>query len=215
MHVCGKMSNPIRDHPTLAVWTPKEFFPLLTRPQGSQGCQKIGQDPLNMPYEVWCANIAPKLKNIWKCLWKQGFFDDFSSILTVFCSLYNLRAILAQKENTFICRKKNVIFWHPWDPWGRINSGKNVFWVQTATVILWYFNFISEINIFDEINIPNLWIVSDSHCRNILAEKRMATKSSAHKKLKNKNPLKSMLDYLSNCVVVLGKTVIIHSSIFI
>ena len=95
----------------------------------------MGQDPLNMPYEVWCANIAPKLKNIRKCLWKQGFFDDFSSILTVFCSLYNLRAILAQKENTFICRKKNVIFWHPWDPWGRINSGKNVFWVQTATVL--------------------------------------------------------------------------------
>ena len=26
---------------TLAVWTPKNFFPLLTRPQGSQGCQKI------------------------------------------------------------------------------------------------------------------------------------------------------------------------------
>ena len=27
--------------PTLAVWTPKTFFPLLTRPQGCQGCQKI------------------------------------------------------------------------------------------------------------------------------------------------------------------------------
>ena len=26
---------------TVAVWTPKKFFPLLTRPQGSQGCQKI------------------------------------------------------------------------------------------------------------------------------------------------------------------------------
>ena len=38
--------------------------PLLTRPQGSQGCQKMRQDPLNMPVEVWCAKIAPKLKNI-------------------------------------------------------------------------------------------------------------------------------------------------------
>ena len=37
---------------------------LLTRPQGSQGCQKKRQDPLNMPVEVWCAKIAPKLKNI-------------------------------------------------------------------------------------------------------------------------------------------------------
>ena len=26
---------------TVAVWTQKNFFPLLTRPQGSQGCQKI------------------------------------------------------------------------------------------------------------------------------------------------------------------------------
>ena len=38
--------------------------PLLTRPQESQGCQKMRQDPLNMPVEVWCAKIAPKLKNI-------------------------------------------------------------------------------------------------------------------------------------------------------
>jgi hypothetical protein len=38
--------------------------PLLTRPQGFQGCQKMRQDPLNMPVEVWCAKIAPKLKNI-------------------------------------------------------------------------------------------------------------------------------------------------------
>ena len=38
--------------------------PLLTCPQGSQGCQKMRQDPLNMPVEVWCTKIAPKLKNI-------------------------------------------------------------------------------------------------------------------------------------------------------
>ena len=38
--------------------------PLLIRSQRSQGCQKMRQDPLNMPVEVWCAKIAPKLKNI-------------------------------------------------------------------------------------------------------------------------------------------------------
>jgi hypothetical protein len=92
------------------------------------------QDPLNMPVEVWCAKIAPKLRNIWKYLRKQGFFDIFSSILMGFLSLCLLEAILAQKENTFICEKKNVIVWHPWDPWGRINSGNNFFRVQTATV---------------------------------------------------------------------------------
>ena len=53
------------------------IFPIWIHPQGSQGCQKMRQDPLNMPFEVWCANIAPKLKNIWKSLWKQVFFDIF------------------------------------------------------------------------------------------------------------------------------------------
>jgi hypothetical protein len=58
--------------------------PLLTRPQGSQGCQKMHQDPLNMPVEVWYAKIAPKLRNIQKSLRKQVIFDIFSSILMVF-----------------------------------------------------------------------------------------------------------------------------------
>jgi hypothetical protein len=40
------------------------IFSIWIRPQGSQRCQKMRQGPLNMPFEVWCANIAPKLKNI-------------------------------------------------------------------------------------------------------------------------------------------------------
>ena len=60
--------------------TKKLISPLLTHPQGCQGCQKMHQDLLNMLFEVWCAKIAPKLKNIRKCLRKQFFF----SILTIF-----------------------------------------------------------------------------------------------------------------------------------
>jgi hypothetical protein len=74
-----------------------------------QGCQKMRQDPLNMPVEVWCAKIAPKLKKIQKYLRKQGYFDIFSSILMCFLSLCLLGAILAQKENTFICEKNVII----------------------------------------------------------------------------------------------------------
>ena len=51
--------------------------PLLTRPQGSQGCQNVRQYPRNMPVEVWCAKIAPKLKNIRKYLRKQGSLTFF------------------------------------------------------------------------------------------------------------------------------------------
>ena len=88
---------------TVAVWTEKQFIPLLTCPQGSQGCQKMCQDPLNMPVEVWCAKIAPKLKNIWKGLRKQNFFDIFFFNFEDLWSLCLFGAILAQNLNSFIC----------------------------------------------------------------------------------------------------------------
>jgi hypothetical protein len=66
--------------------------PLLTRPQGCQGYQKMHQDPLNTPFEVWCAKIAPNLKNLRKSLRKKSFFDIFFSILKIF----DVCAILGQ-----------------------------------------------------------------------------------------------------------------------
>ena len=53
------------------------IYSIWIRPQGSLGCQKMRQGPLNTPFEVWRANIAPKLKNIRNTLRKQGFFDIF------------------------------------------------------------------------------------------------------------------------------------------
>jgi hypothetical protein len=81
------------------------FKYIWIRPQRPQGCQKTRQDPLNMPFEVWCANIAPKLKNIQKSLGKQVFFWKFCPILMVFQRLCLSGAILAQKLNTFIFEK--------------------------------------------------------------------------------------------------------------
>ena len=109
-HKSEKSARGRHRHKIIKTNLKTHISPLLTRPQGSQGCQKMRQDPLNMPVEVWCAKIAPKLKNIQKSLRKHGFFDIFSSILMVFLSLCLLEAILAQKENTFINEIKNVIF---------------------------------------------------------------------------------------------------------
>jgi hypothetical protein len=75
-------------------------------PQGSQGCQKMCQGPLNTPFEIWCDKITPKLKNIQNTLRKQGFFDIFFSILMIFLSLCLFGAILAQELDSFICKKK-------------------------------------------------------------------------------------------------------------
>ena len=51
---------------TQPVWTLFLFKSIWIRPQGLQGCQNIGQDPLNMPFEVWCANIAPERRKLRK-----------------------------------------------------------------------------------------------------------------------------------------------------
>ena len=53
------------------------IYSIWIRPQGSLGCQNVRQGPLNPPFEVWCPNIAPKLKNFQNTLRKQGFFDLF------------------------------------------------------------------------------------------------------------------------------------------
>ena len=53
---------------TVAVWPENPFSPLLTRPQGPQGCQMKRNHSLNMPLEVWCAKIDPKLNKLEKTI---------------------------------------------------------------------------------------------------------------------------------------------------
>ena len=58
-----KLADSMR---TVAVWTPKIFFPLLIRPQGSQGCQKIIFFFLQMKPLSFCAKIASKRQKLQK-----------------------------------------------------------------------------------------------------------------------------------------------------
>jgi hypothetical protein len=50
----------------VAVWTQKPFTPLLTRPQDSQGCQKIRIFILEIKLLSSCAKIDPKLQKLQK-----------------------------------------------------------------------------------------------------------------------------------------------------
>ena len=63
-HESEKSARWRHRHKIIKINLKTQISPLLMRPQGSQGCQKMRQDPLNMPVEVWCAKIAPKMKNI-------------------------------------------------------------------------------------------------------------------------------------------------------
>ena len=61
---------------------PKADISTIDAPQGCKWCQKMRQDLLSMSIEVWCTKIAPKLKDIRKCLRKLFFFnfDNFRSL---------------------------------------------------------------------------------------------------------------------------------------
>ena len=78
-HKSEKSTRRRHRHKTIKTNLKTLVPPLLMCPQGSHGCQKMSQDPLNMPVEVWCTKIAPKLKNIRKSPRKQGFLTFFSN----------------------------------------------------------------------------------------------------------------------------------------
>ena len=101
--------------------------PLLTRPQGCQGCQKIWKTKLKTTLVSWSAKIQPKLNEIGKTFRKQGFFDNFCSILTVFHSFFNFGWILALQLTRVDFSLVVLIFWHTWHPasiveWNKVCS---------------------------------------------------------------------------------------------
>ena len=64
----GETKQKVFLNSTVAVWPENPFSPLLTRPQGPQGCQMKQNHSLNMPLEVWCAKIDPKLNKLEKTI---------------------------------------------------------------------------------------------------------------------------------------------------
>ena len=65
-HKIEKSTRWRHRHKIMKTHLKTHISPLLTRPQGSQGCQKMRQDLLNMSFDVWCANIAQKGTNFKK-----------------------------------------------------------------------------------------------------------------------------------------------------
>ena len=107
----------------VAVWTQKTFFPLLIRPQGSQGCQKITFFFLQMKVFSFCAKIALKLYKLQKTVKIEEKSSKKPCFHRHFRIFFNLGAILAHQTSYGMFSGSWPIFWHPWDPWGRVNSG--------------------------------------------------------------------------------------------
>merc|ERR1739836_180220 len=84
---------------TVAVWPENPFPPLLTRPQGPQGCQMKQNDSLNMPLEVWCAKIDPKLNKLEKTIKNEKKLIKNVCFLKVFQFFFKLGSILAHQTS--------------------------------------------------------------------------------------------------------------------
>ena len=84
---------------TVAVWTQKTFFPLLIRPQGSQGCQKFTFFYLQMKVFSFCSKIAPKRHKLEKKHqnWRKNVKKP--CFLRCFQIFFNFGAILAHQTS--------------------------------------------------------------------------------------------------------------------
>ena len=78
-----------------------------------RGVKKFQKSKLKTTLVSWSANIQPKLNKIIKTFRKQGFFDNFCSILTIFHSFFNFGWILALQLTREDFSLVVLIFWHP------------------------------------------------------------------------------------------------------
>ena len=99
------------------------FKSIWTRSQGSQGCHKIRFYFSKMKVLSFCAKIAPERHKLRKTIKIGKKMSKNTCFLRLFWIFFNLRAILACQTSCGMFSGSWRIFWHPWDPWGRIHSG--------------------------------------------------------------------------------------------
>ena len=120
---------------TVAVWTIKKFFPLL----------------IWFFFHKWnCFPFALRLPlkdtNFKKHQNWRGKSQKKPCLLRPFQMFFNLGAILAHQTSTGMFSGSWRIFWHPWDPWGRINSGDTRV-LRFVLIILWWWRRLADFSL--------------------------------------------------------------------
>ena len=75
-------------------------------------------------------------------------------LLGLFRIFFNLGAILAHQTSTGMFSGSWRIFWHPWDPWGRINSG-DIWVLRFVLIVLWRWQRLVDFSLFIKM-LPNV-----------------------------------------------------------
>ena len=75
-------------------------------------------------FHKWkCFPFAPKRHKLKKTIKIEEKMSKEPCFLRYFWIFFNFGVILAHQTSTGIFSRSWCIFWHTWDPWGRINSG--------------------------------------------------------------------------------------------
>ena len=97
-----------------AVWTQNPFTPLLTHPQGSQGCQKFF---LQIKLLSSCAKIDPKLQKFQKTLKIEKKLSKKPCFLNLFQIFFNFGSIffsswpISMALDPFFLVYSNLLLW--------------------------------------------------------------------------------------------------------
>ena len=78
-----------------------QITPLISCPQGSQGCLEKQNHPLSWNLVDWCAKIGPKTKKVWKTSELTKELSKMMVFWQVFWSFLVLSPILAHQTTKF------------------------------------------------------------------------------------------------------------------
>ena len=109
--------------------------PLFRRPQGRQRCLEKQNYPLSLNKVVWCAKIGPKTKKFQNSCQNTIIFDIFLVNSEVFQTFLVLGPILAHQSTKFQLNGWYCFSRHPWESWGRLNSGVAQELVKSVTML--------------------------------------------------------------------------------
>ena len=98
------------------------YFTIDAPPEVS-GVSKNRKFFLQIKLLSFCTKIAPKRHKLQKSSKLKKKMSKKPCFLRLFRIFFNLGAILAHQTSTGMFSGSWRIFWHPWDPWGRVNSG--------------------------------------------------------------------------------------------
>ena len=111
---------------------------LLWHPQDPQECLEKQNYPLSLNLVVWCAKIGPKTKKLQKTCQNTIIFDIFLVNSEVFQTFLVLGPILAHQTTKFQLSGWFCFSRHPWEPWGRLNSGVAQELAKSVTVLFYF-----------------------------------------------------------------------------